>query len=172
MLKEKKFDLATYLNKYASQVEINVVEDVDNDDIEIWNNEIERCGIEEKRLQEIGEEIEETPNKTIFKNNARNQTNATKKNKRKFSFSNKTAESVSDEEITGLENAFCLGPGVWLDDKHIQPALNMMKTQFPAIGGLIDTILFQQTEIHLHLKEINVFIVLVTNNHWVNTLIK
>ena len=86
MPKEKKIDLATYLNKYASQVEINAVENVDNDDIEehieIWNNEIEQCGIEEKKVQEIDEEIEDRPNKTIFKNNARNQKNAIKKNKR------------------------------------------------------------------------------------------
>ena len=75
----------------------------------------------------------------------------------------------SDEETEPLpRNIHCPPPNVLLNDEHILPALMMLKTQFPSIGGLIDTLLLtKDVSFNFVLKEKNVFIAHVNRSHWV-----
>ena len=62
-----------------------------------------------------------------------------------------------------------LDPNFWFSDLNIEPALMMLRSQFPLMGGLIDCVLFQSEDplINYKLKEINVYIINVNENHWV-----
>ena len=95
----------------------------------------------------------EQPSTSVFLNKRPINPNTERIVKRKrFSFTNKvvnieeSADENEDTLVIGSSVAFCPESGVRLTDNDLIPALQLLKRQFPTIGGLVDTIYFE-TEI-------------------------
>ena len=74
-----------------------------------------------------------------------------------------------EESTTPNDNVRCPPPGVRLNDCHLLPALKILRNQFPQIGGLVGPLLLNNDllEQNLNIKDKNIYIILINNNHWV-----
>ena len=105
--------------------------------------------------------------KSWFTNNGNKRKIITSlKPNKKTSLKDREKIGISSDEDSGTIN---LEPNFWFSDLNIEPALKLLRSQFPLMGGLIDCVLFQSEDqlIDYKLKENIVYIVNVNGSHWV-----
>ena len=96
--------------------------------------------------------------------------------RKRYSFTNTVPVSSDDDEesTTPNDNVCCPTPGVILNDCHLLPALKILRNQFLQIGGLVDPLSLHNDpqEQNLNIKDKNIYLILINNNHWVNNYLR
>ena len=151
LFENKQLDLNQYLIKYGATLEtLQIIEeDVEDDEpsspIPAW-----------PQTSSASSQSPSSAVKSLFINRGKRvQETIIEPKKKRFSY------------IRTIGPLPCPAPGTWLNDEHINQALEQIKSQFPHVGGLIDTILFQSIfPINSNLNNQSIYILHINENHW------